>query len=145
MKNNFYCYFNNLTGNKEGITVTNIQNGRGYVYFEDLKISLLVKTDSPVFLRKGYKLRVEFLNRDKKNPDSISLTSERVNKNLKKIRSEKYPLNLRDRLFELLYPNQRILELEVRIQKLEEIIKQLDKKEKEGENYGEMESRSCTR
>lgn len=145
MKNNFYCYFNNLTGNKEGITVTNIQNGRGYVYFEDLKISLLVKTDSPVFLRKGYKLRVEFLNRDKKNPDSISLTSEQVNKNLKKISSEKYPLNLRDRLFELLYPNQRILELEVRIQKLEEIIKQLDKKEKEGENYGEMESRSCTR
>lgn len=145
MKNNFYCYFNNLTGNKEGITVTNIQNGRGYVYFEDLKISLLVKTDSPVFLRKGNKLRVEFLNRDKKNPDSISLTSEQVNKNLKKIGSEKYPFNLRDRLFELLYPNQRLLELEVRIQKLEEIIKQLDKKEKEGENYGEMESRSCTR
>ena len=124
MKNNFYCYFNNLTGNKEGITVTNIQNGRGYVYFEDLKISLLVKTDSPVFLRKGNKLRVEFLNRDKKNPDSISLTSEQVNKNLKKIGSEKYPFNLRDRLFELLYPNQRLLELEVRIQKLEEIIKQ---------------------
>lgn len=48
-------------GTLEGITFTNLQHGKGYVYFQQLDLVLLVRADSLTFVPKGTQVNVTFI------------------------------------------------------------------------------------
>lgn len=60
----YYATYDKLNKVMDGILHTNMQNGRGYAYFEDLDLVLLVECTENTFVAKGKKIAVNFQDKD---------------------------------------------------------------------------------
>ena len=75
-----YTKYNLEASQLDGILHTNIQNGKGYCFFEEIDLIFPVESDTDLFLERGRRVRVMYLesevvgkSKDSKNEESEPL------------------------------------------------------------------------
>lgn len=78
--NLIYTKYNLGASQLDGILHTNIQNGKGYCFFEEIDLIFPVESDTDLFLERGRRVRVMYLesevvgkSKDSKNEESEPL------------------------------------------------------------------------